>query len=73
MANRTLEVRVVRVTSGVTTVIGEVVGGQINVSYALEDEPGSGTHTYKIQVRDDTGFYTGKINRRSIVIFRAKR
>lgn len=52
----------------------EVVGGQINVASFVDEVPGAGTHTYKIQVRNSTGLYSnGKINRRALVALRAKR
>lgn len=73
MANRTLEVRLVRVTGGVTTVLGKVLGGSIQLSNQAVETPGAGTHVYKLQIRDNSGLYTGNVNGRSLVAFRAQR
>lgn len=73
MADVTLELRLVRVTGGVTTVIGKVRSGQVFLSGHETETPGAGDHVYKLQAKDTTSFYTGKVYGRTLTAIRAKR
>lgn len=44
--------RVVRIKDGVTTVLARSQGGSLINSWTAIDEPGSGTCTYRIEMRE---------------------
>lgn len=73
MANVTLELRLVRVTGGVTTVVGKVRSGQVFLSGHESETPGAGDHVYKLQAHDSTSLYVGQVYGRTLTAIQAKR
>ena len=65
-------IRLIRITGGVTTEIGRSQGGKI-VAWMEEDVPAAGTHTYKLQIKDNGAGASAGMVSASIVAQRAKR
>lgn len=66
-------VRVTRVTGGTPTVISNAQGGTLNINSVIEDSPAAGTHTYRIEMKEQGGDGGAGIASASLVVMKVKR
>lgn len=65
--------RIVRVTSGTRSLITNSQGGSRTHAGLITDEPGAGSHTYRLQVAQASGSATSGLTAATLVVFVIKR
>lgn len=65
--------RLVRVTAGTPTVIGNSQGGTLRPGWTLTDAPTAGTHTYKLQIKENGSGGDAGLLAASLLIIKRKR
>lgn len=69
----TCYVRVTRVTGGSPTVLEYAQANAVALSGMLEDSPAAGTHTYRIEMKEQGGDGGAGVASARIVVLKAKR
>lgn len=65
--------RLVRVTGGTPTVVSNSQGGALRVGWLLTDSPTAGTHTYKLQIKENGSGGDAGLLAASLLIIKRKR
>lgn len=66
-------VRLVRVTAGTPTTVSRSQGGTLNPAWNLTDSPGAGTHTYKLQIKEQGAGSDAGLLAASLTVIKRKR